>query len=88
MNMKRKAATTTERTTVSTTTLTTLEERVVRMRHGLAAPETMTLGHQGAGNPALTAQLEAIERRAIEAAGVRGNSTKSKIVNALRQKNR
>ncbi len=87
MMNKRKAATTTERTTVRTS-LSPLEEKVVRMRHGLRAPESMALEHQGEGNPELMAKLEEIERRVLAAASARQNPTKSKIIGSLRAKSR
>jgi len=87
MMTKRKAAATTERTTV-TTRLTALEEKVIRMRHGLRAPGDLDLEQLGAGNPAVEAKLAEIERRVLAAAGARQNPTKSKIVDSLRAKSR
>jgi hypothetical protein len=84
MMTKRKSVGTTERTTEQT--LTSLEEKVVRMRHGLRAPETLVLEHKGAGNTQLMAELAAMERRALDAVGPQHNDKKRKIVSALRAK--
>ena len=84
---KPKSVTTTERTTVKTT-LSSVEEKVIRMRHGLAAPDSLVLEHQGNGNPELMAKLEAMERRVMAMNGARKTSVKSRIVSALRDKNR
>ena len=66
--------------------LTTAEEQVVRMRHGFGVPADMELPTKAGGNAAVAAELEAIERRALAAAGTRQNAKKSKIVSALRHK--
>ena len=66
--------------------LTAQEEKVVRMLHGLAAPGDHVLEQVGQEFPDTAAQLEEIERRAIEAAGPRQNPTKRKIINSLRRK--
>ncbi len=81
--MKNQSQTTTR---VETTTLSPLEENVVRMRHGLKAPSDLQLDSKAGENQALAAQLAEIEKRALEAAGARSNSTKSKIVDQLRRK--
>jgi len=88
MMTKRKSVGSTERTTERKVTLTNLEEQVVRMRKSLRAPDEIVLEHKAGNNAELKAKLDAIERRVLEAAGVRSNSTKRKIVSALRQKNR
>jgi hypothetical protein len=75
------------KTRVKTTTLTPAEEKVVRMRHGLRAPDGLMLDTQASGNPELSAQLAEIERKVIAAAGARPSDTKRKIVNALKKKN-
>jgi hypothetical protein len=87
MNGKRKAGIATVDnvdTRTQTRTLTATEEKVVRMRHGFRAPETMKLEQVGQDNPETKAMLASIERRAITAVGTRSNSTKSKIVGALK----
>ncbi len=66
--------------------LTTQEEKVVRMLHGLAAPGDHVLEQVGQEFPETAARLEEIERRALEAAGPRQNPTKRKIINSLRRK--
>ena len=88
MMTKRKQVGSTERTTERAATLTALGEQVIRMRKGLGAPAELVLEHKGANNAELRAKLDAIERRVLEAAGARSSSTKSKIVSALRHKNR
>lgn len=79
---------TTRRTRVQTQQvgLTSIEEKVVRMRHGLAAPSDMVLEQKGDGNPELTAELRAIEERALAAVGARNSASKRKIVNAIKRK--
>ena len=52
----------------------------------LQAPGDHVLEQVGQEFPDTAAQLEAIERRAIEAAGPRQNPTKRKIINSLRRK--
>ena len=83
--MSKKQGNTTQVTT-RTTTLDPLEEKVVRMRHGLRAPDTLELEMQGEGNPELQAKLVELEKRALSAVGARNNATKRKIVNKLRNK--
>ena len=79
----------TPQTRVKTKTrLSPLEEQVVRMRHGLRAPESLVLEQRGEGNPELTAELAQIEQRALSAAGARHSSAKRKIVGSLRRKHR
>ena len=90
MNGKRKAGIATVDnvdTRTTTRTLTAQEEKVVRMRHGFRAPETMKLEQVGRDHPETAAMLASIERRAISAVGTRSNPTKGKIVGALRGKN-
>lgn len=74
------------RTEVQTTTLTPLEEKVVRMRHGLAAPQSLALEQVGQEFPETAASLAEMEQRFLSAVGARNNPTKRKIVNALRRK--
>jgi len=81
--MKQSKQTTTE---VTTTTLTPVEEKVVRMRHGLTAPDTMKLSYHGEGDSALAEKLAEMEKRAFEAVGARTTTQKRKIVSALRRK--
>lgn len=71
-------------TQVTTTTLTPLEEKVVRMRRGLRAPETLMLGTAAEGHPEAEAALAEMEQRFLAEAGPRTNAAKHKIVNALR----
>jgi hypothetical protein len=77
----------TTKTRVKTATLSSMEEKVVRMRHGLRAPEGLVLETADQGNAELAAKLAEIERRVIAAAGARPSDTKRKIVSALRRKN-
>jgi DNA-directed RNA polymerase sigma subunit (sigma70/sigma32) len=89
MNGKRKAGIATVDnvdTRTTTRTLTAQEEKVVRMRHGFRAPETMKLEQVGQDYPETAAMLASIERRALAAVGTRSNPTKRKIVGALRGK--
>ena len=72
--------------TTRTTTMTALEEKVLRMRHGLTAPLNMALEQVGQDNPAVAAQLKAIEERAMAAVSARATPAKRKIVSALRRK--
>lgn len=46
-----------------------VEEKVVRMRKGVAAPADMELGRVGQNHPATRAKLEEIEARAFAASG-------------------
>jgi hypothetical protein len=71
-------------TRVTTTTLTPLEEKVVRMRHGLRAPNTLMLGTAAEGHPEAEAALAEMEQRFLAEVGPRTNSAKRKIVSALR----
>jgi DNA-directed RNA polymerase sigma subunit (sigma70/sigma32) len=73
-------------TKVRTQTLTAIEEKVVRMRHGLRAPADHNLEAVGRENPEVWAQLEAMERRALEAVGSRGGASKRNIISKLRTK--
>ena len=68
--------------------LTALEEKVVRMRHGLKAPANMELEAVGQDNPELAQKLAEMEQQALEAVGARTNSTKRRIVNSLKRKGR
>ena len=88
MNGKTKSGVATvAKTNTKTQTMTATEEKVVRMRHGFRAPETMKLEQVGNDHPETRAMLAAIEKRALAAVGTRSTSTKSKIVSALRGKN-
>jgi DNA-directed RNA polymerase sigma subunit (sigma70/sigma32) len=90
MNGKRKAGIATldakVETRTQTRTLTAQEEKVVRMRHGFRAPETMRLEQVGQEHPETAAMLASIEKRALTAVGTRSSPTKGKIVSALRGK--
>jgi DNA-directed RNA polymerase sigma subunit (sigma70/sigma32) len=79
---------TTGRTQVKTqsTTLTPLEEKVLRMRRGLRAPDSLVLEQIGQDDPLIAEQLRAIEERAIVAVSARKSPAKRKIVKALRRK--
>ncbi|MEZ0313732.1 MAG: hypothetical protein ACAI38_18340 [Myxococcota bacterium] len=86
--MKTKSGVATvSKTNTKTSTLTATEEKVVRMRQGFRAPETMKLEQVGNDHPETRAMLASIEKRAIAAVGTRTNSTKRKIIGALRNKN-
>lgn len=78
--------TTNEKTKVRTRTLTPLEEKVVRMRFGLTAPDTQGLDQVGQDDPEVAAQLREIEERALAAVGARKSPAKRRIVRALRSK--
>jgi len=86
MRTMTKNITQTTKTRVQTTTLTPLEEKVVRMRHGLRAPDGLLLEQVGQDDPEVAAKLAEIEQRALQAVGVRNNPTKRKIVDSLRRK--
>ncbi|MBN1961719.1 MAG: hypothetical protein JW841_12315 [Deltaproteobacteria bacterium] len=88
MMTKRKQVKSNQQTTERVAKVTALEEQVIRMRKGLSAPVELVLEHKAGNNIELKAKLDAIERRVLEAAGARTSSTKSKIVSALRRKNR
>lgn len=66
--------------------LTETEEKVVRMRHGLKAPEDLELEFLDQAHPEAAAQIRAIEERALAAVGPRRNSTKLAIVKSLRKR--
>jgi hypothetical protein len=67
--------------------LSPLEEKVVRMVHGLAAPANHELEMAvGPDNAEMVAKLQELEQRVIQEAGPRNNSTKRKIINSLRRK--
>jgi len=72
-------------TQVETRTLTALEEKVVRMRRGLAAPGDLVLEQVGQAHPETAAALAEMERRFLSAVGPRSNPTKRRIVSALRR---
>jgi DNA-directed RNA polymerase sigma subunit (sigma70/sigma32) len=84
--MKRKQ--TVNVTEVKTQTLTPIEEKVVRMRFGLAAPDSLVLERVGQDKPEIAAKLAELEQRALSAVGPHTNPAKRKIVNALRRTNR
>ena len=77
---------TSESTKTKTTQLSPLEEKVVRMRHGLKAPNDMQLESLTETYPDLADELQAIERNALETVAARSNPTKRKIIGALRSK--
>ena len=84
MMKKNKSA---ARTQVKTeTTLTPMEEKVVRMRQGLRAPDNLILDQLGQDDPNVAAELAEIERRAIAAVGARSNPIKRNIIKSLRRK--
>ena len=83
---KNSSRTATQTVRKKTLELTTQEEKVVRMLHGLTAPGDHVLEQVGQDFPETAAQLEELERRALEAAGPRQNPTKRKIINSLRRK--
>ncbi len=77
------------RTEVSTKTrLAAIEEKVVRMRYGLKAPNHLVLEQVGQDNPVVAAKLKAIEERALATVSARSNPAKRRIVSALRRKER
>ena len=86
----------TERTQTLTSTetkkpdFTPMEEKVIRMLNGYAAPSDMPLEYLEdlfPQNTKLAAELEAIERRVMEQVGPRKTETKRKIVASLKRKN-
>ena len=67
--------------------LTALEEKVVRMHHGLAAPATHELEMAvSEENTELVAKLKELEQRVLKQAGPRNNPIKRNIINSLRRK--
>jgi len=86
MMKQSKKSSTTQVETTQTTTLTPLEEKVVRMRHGLRAPESLVLEQVGQDDPEVAAKLAEIEQRALTMVGARSNPIKRRIVGQLRQK--
>ncbi|MEM6731479.1 MAG: hypothetical protein AAF658_07970 [Myxococcota bacterium] len=66
--------------------LTTEEEKVVRMRHGLRGPGELELEFLDEKHPELADQLRAIEERAMASVAPRSNDTKRKIVKSLRNR--
>ncbi len=53
----------------ATAALDPLEEKVIRMTRGLAAPDDLVLDWQGRGHPDTLAQLRAIELAALQHSG-------------------
>jgi DNA-directed RNA polymerase sigma subunit (sigma70/sigma32) len=84
--MMTKKSTKTGTTVKTDTTLTPLEEKVVRMRHGLRAPDTLELEQIGQDDPVIADQLRAMEERALAAVSARRSPTKRRIIKALRSK--
>ncbi|OGQ80749.1 MAG: hypothetical protein A2289_16015 [Deltaproteobacteria bacterium RIFOXYA12_FULL_58_15] len=76
------------RTEVKTETqiLTPLEEKVLRMRHGLKAPDSLVLEQVGQDDEVIADELRAMEMRAIAAVSARTSPAKRKIVKALKHK--
>ncbi|MEL6547117.1 MAG: hypothetical protein AAFQ82_20995 [Myxococcota bacterium] len=64
--------------------LTPEEEKVVRMRRGLRAPDDLELEFLDDAHPEIADTLRAMEERALAAVGPRSNDSKRKIVKALR----
>ncbi len=79
--MKTKTSTSVE---TQERTLTPEEEKVLRMRRGLRAPDDHELEFLDDQHPELADELRAIEERAMAAVGPRSNDKKRKIVKALR----
>ncbi len=73
-------------TKTKTRTLTPLEEKVLRMRFGVTAPDSLKLEQVGQDDPAVAAEIRAIEERALAAVSARKSPTKRAIVDALRRK--
>ena len=86
MTKKTTKTKTKQRTKVKSTTLTPLEEKVVRMRHGLGAPDTLELDQVGQDDDVVAEQLRAMEERALTAVSARRSPAKRHIVKALRHK--
>ena len=86
--MTKKTTTTRTRTETKTSILSPLEEKVVRMRHGLRAPDSLVLEAMGQDNPETSAKLAEIEQRALSMVGTRQNTAKRDIVNSLKRKSR
>jgi len=86
MTRAKKSIETAVQTKTKTKTLTALEEKVVRMRHGLKAPADLVLEQVGQEDEAVAAKLRAIEERAIAAVSARMSPAKRKIVSALKRK--
>jgi hypothetical protein len=77
-----------------------VEEKAVRMRRGIAAPDDMPLGRVGQNHPATRAKLDEIEARAFERSGrldalrkqagipvaTTNTATKEKIISRLAKK--
>ncbi|MEK7704586.1 MAG: hypothetical protein AAB426_06465 [Myxococcota bacterium] len=72
----------------TTTTLTPMEEKIVRMRYGLSAPDSLRLERIGQERAEVAAELASIEERALRAVAARNTPTKRKIVQALKDKKR
>lgn len=68
--------------------LSPLEEKVVRMRHGLAAPHDLVLEQVGQNHPQTAAALAEMEQRFLSQVGPRNNPSKRKIISALRKRGR
>lgn len=83
---QKTSTTTRDAATRTKEALTSQEENVVRMRHGLTTPADHQLDSKAAGNKALMMELIEMEKRALSTVGSRSSATKRKIVNALRRK--
>ena len=78
----------TTKTEVRTTTLTPLEEKVVRMHHGYAAPASLKLEQVGQEFPETAEALAQMEQKFLSAVGPRSNPQKRNIIKQLRRKSR
>jgi len=86
MKQKKTEVARAKTTTQKLVNLTSLEEKVVRMRRGFTAPHDLVLEQVGQDFPDTRAKLLAIEQQALAAVGVGENATKSKIIRALKSK--
>ena len=66
--------------------LTREEELVVRMANGYAAPGSHRLEQLSDIHPEAADQIEAIQKRVLEACGPRDTSAKRSIIQALRRR--
>lgn len=64
--------------------LTRLEENVVRMTRGYAAPESHSLDQLTDMYPEAAAEIEQIQKRVLEACAPRDTAAKRAIISALR----
>ena len=72
-------------TTTKISLLDSLEEKIIRMRHGLTTPAQMPLDQHTSEHPHLAEQLAEFERRAFAQVAARPTEIKDKIIRSLKR---